>query len=246
MLQLILNGGLILEVRVYESPNGNLQIADAWVKEKIIVFNSGSLASLVETGAYAEAIKLCRSAWAAGQDPKFWETQLGYVFFLDYESDEHWLYTVPIFEALVAKDPSDVNARFWLGYTFNILSHNLERSRQELLQVLSRDPHHPYAHLKLASSADIDVSIRIEHLRQVLSRQVVNIEAYSSIIDLLLKTKQYMEAKRLYEEFHHVPIFLETEYGIMNEYMNDVFNQVTREHELRHEVQQKLAEIIRS
>jgi pentatricopeptide repeat protein len=199
------------------------------------------LASLVEVDDYAEAVKLCRSAWAAGQDPKFWETQLGYVFFLDFKSDEHWLYTLSIFEALVAKDPSDVNARFWLGYTYDILPpHNSERSKQELLQVLSLDPHHPYAHRLLASFADIDVSIRIEHLRQVLDQQRVNIRAYSSLIDLLLKTKQYAEAKRLYEEFHHIPLFIETEYGIMNEYMNDVFNGRYQEDELRLEIQQKL------
>jgi tetratricopeptide (TPR) repeat protein len=88
---------------------------------------------LIKAEDYDGAEAFCRAALAAGLDPLFWETQLGYIYFLNEKDARAWYeQALPTFESLLAKNPGDTNARFWLGYIYLIVLDDIENSIQEL------------------------------------------------------------------------------------------------------------------
>ncbi len=102
--------------------------------------------NLVRAEDFDEAEAFCRAALAAGLDPLFWETQLGYIYFLNETGIHANCEQAPsTFESLVAKNPADANARFWLAYVYWIVLDDIENSIQELRKVLALNPNHAYA-----------------------------------------------------------------------------------------------------
>jgi len=166
---------------------------------------------------------------------RFWQTQLGYVYFLGHQVDTVHYYESPsIFKALVATDPQDTNAHFWLGYTIEIVFADNEQARQEHTRVLALDPQHPYANLCLAGLVDRQASVT--YLRRTLAIQPANFSALHQLAEILLLNNNHAEIRNILEYMvtHHA--YVEQNYGIMNEYINGVFVGSIDEDEWRENV----------
>lgn len=98
---------------------------------------------------------------------------------------------------MVAKNPADANARFWLAYVYWIVWDNIENSIQELRKVLALNPNHPYANLVLADQPDYEQSAKL--LRRVLKQQPSNFRVLRQLADVLLASEQKAQAKELLE-----------------------------------------------
>ena len=62
---------------------------------------SKRLEKLVATRNYDEAAKLCRAALSETRNPLYWETQLGYVLFLNEEdAEKYYVQTPKVFNPL--------------------------------------------------------------------------------------------------------------------------------------------------
>lgn len=191
---------------------------------------------------YNGASAFCRAALAAGLDPLFWETQLGYIYFLNEKDVRAWYEQAPsTFESLVAKNPADANARFWLAYVCWIVLDDIENSIQELRKVLALNPNHTYANLVLAGQPDYKQSAEL--LRQVLKQQPNNFRALRQLADILLTSEQRAQAKELLEKMLSHEAYVEQHYGIMNEYINGVLTCATQQQELREEAKTQLEQL---
>lgn len=200
------------------------------------------LEKLVRAEDYDRAEAFCRAVLTAGLDPLFWETQLGYIYFLNEKDDRAWYEQAPsTFESLVAKNPADINARFWLAYIYWIILCDTENSIQELRKVLALNPNHAYANLVLAGQPDYEQSAKL--LRWVLKQQPNNFRALRQLADVLLALEQEAEAKELLERILTNEAYVEQQYGIMNEYVNGVLTQATQQQELREEAKAQLDQL---
>lgn len=207
-------------------------------------FDYSKLENLIRAEDYKQAEVFCRAALAAGLDPLFWETQLGYIYFLNEKDVHAWYEQAPFtFESLVAKNPTDANAHFWLAYVYCIICirDNIENSIQELRKVLALNPNHAYANLVLAGQPNYKQSAEL--LRQVLKQQPNNFRALRQLADVLLASKQKAEAKQLLEKMLTNEAYVEHQYGIMNEYINGVLTQATQQQELREEAKVQLEQL---
>ena len=134
---------------------------------------------------------------AAGLDLLFWETQIGYIYFLNEADDRAYYEQAPsTFEYLVARNPADTNTCFWLGYIFSIVLDDIDNSKQELTKVLELNPDHVYANLVLASHPDYEQSVEL--LRRALKQQPNNFRAFRQLANILLASEQKAEAKELF------------------------------------------------
>lgn len=201
--------------------------------------------NLVRAEDFDGAEAFCRAALAAGLDPLFWETQLGYIYFLN-ETDIHanCEQAPSTFESLVAKNPADANAHFWLAYVYWIILCDAKNCIQELKKVLALNPNHAYANLVLAGQSDYKQSAEL--LRRVLKQQPNNFRALRQLADVLLALKQKTEAKELLEKMLTNEAYVEQHYGIMNEYINGVLTCATQQQELREEAKAQLEQLSRN
>jgi len=200
------------------------------------------LQELVEFGDYAQAEVVCRAALARGEDPQFWETQLGYVCFLnERDAKSYYDKALATFTSLTSKYSSDDNARFWLAYIFDVIFSDLERARQELHDCLQLNPNHSYAKLVLAGIVDQEQGKGL--LRKVLQEQPTNFRALRQLADALIAPNQGKEARRILDVMLHNKAYVEQAYGIMNRYMNDVLTNATHEHSLQEEARTLLRQL---
>lgn len=205
-------------------------------------FNYSELENLVRAEDYAGAEAFIRAALAAGISTSFWETHLGYIYFLnETDIDAYYEQAPSTFKSLVAKDPSDTNAHFWLGYIYLIVLNDVDNFRSELRKVLALNPDHAYANLVLASQPDYEQSAEL--LRQVLKQQPNNSRALRQLADVLLTAEQKTEAKELLEKMLTHEAYVEQHYGIMNEYINGVLTCATQQQELRKEAKAQLEQL---
>jgi tetratricopeptide (TPR) repeat protein len=203
------------------------------------------LEDLVRAEDYQQAEVFCRATLAAGLAPLFWETQLGYIYFLNEKDDRAWYeQALPTFESLVAKNPANANARFWLAYVYWIVWDDIENSIQELRKVLALNPNHAYANLVLAGQPDYKQSVEL--LRKVLKQQPNNFRVLRQLANVLLASKQKAQVKELLERILTNEAYVEQQYGIMNEYINDVLTQATQQQELREEAKAQLQQLSRN
>jgi thioredoxin-like negative regulator of GroEL len=103
---------------------------------------------------------------------------------------------------------------------------------------LALNPNHAYANLVLASQPNYQQSAKL--LRQVLKQQPNNFRALRQLADVLLASEQKAEAKELLKRILTNEAYIEQQYGIMNEYINDVLTQATQQQELREEAKAQL------
>ena len=178
-------------------------------------------------------------------DLLFWETQIGYIHFLNEADDRAYYEQAPsTFEYLVAKNPTDANARFWLGYISSIVLDDVDNSRQELTKVLELNPNHVYANLVLASYPDYEQSVEL--LRRALKQQPNNFRALRQLANILLASQQKAEAKELLRRMLTNEAYIDLKYGIMNEYINGVLTCATQQQELREEAKAQLEQLSRN
>lgn len=180
------------------------------------------LTKYVEDEDYLGAVKTCRGAIARGENPHFWQTQLGYVSFLNERDTQSFYVDAPaIFESLAKSYPEDENAHFWLGYCLDIAGHDQSGARQEMYEVLRLSSDHPYANLVLAGLVEQDEAIRLLH--RVLLVQPTNFRALRQLVGIFLTLNRKKEAVRLLNIIRTKDPCVENRYGIMNEYINGVF-----------------------
>lgn len=207
-------------------------------------FNYAELERLVDSEDYDSAAAFCRAAMRTEQDPRFWQTQLGYVCFLNENDLQAFFNEAPaIFESLVATNQSDANAHFWLGYIFIIARANYEAGVREVRKALALDPSHPYANFVLAGRDGPDREETIRLLLQVLRRQPSNFRALQQLADVLVASGRTEEARQVLEAMLTRNAHVEQGYGIMNRYINDVLSGATHEQELREEAAARVARL---
>ena len=177
-----------------------------------------------------------------GVDNLFWQTQIGYICFLN-ETDIEAYYerSQSVFQSLVIQYPADANAHFWLGYIYCIVFNDIDHARQQLREVLKLNLNHPYANLVLASIPNTEDSTEL--LRRVLQQQQTNFRALRQMADLLLISKQKSEALQLLRIILTQEAYIEQNYGIMNIYINEVLTGATNQQTFREGVEAKLAQL---
>lgn len=197
---------------------------------------------LVERENYALAEEVCRAALARGEDQQFWQTQLGYVCFLNEKDAESFFDKAPdAFTSLVNEYPLDDNAHFWLGYILDIVRNDPEKPRQEYRATFELNPRHAYAKLTLAGIVDRDQGIRL--LREVLEEQPTNFRALRQLADTLIAANRHQEAVGVLEVLLRHNAYVEEGYGIMNQYMNGVLTGASHEQRLQEEARAMIRDI---
>jgi tetratricopeptide (TPR) repeat protein len=199
------------------------------------------LTQLIALNDYEGAEVLCYAALSQGVNSHFWRTQLAYVCFLNDRDFEAYYNMVPtVFKSLVAEDPKDANALFWLSYIYNIVLFENEKAKYGLEQVLALEPNHPYANIALAGLTTPEAEhaeAAIKCLQNVLQQQPTNFRALRQLAGVFAQTSRTAEAQDLLQRILHYPAYVEHNYGIMNQYINDVLTGATHEQVWRHEAQ---------
>lgn len=206
------------------------------------VFNYSELESLVKKENFKEAEAFCLAALASEPDHRFWETQLGYLYFLNEKDSDSFYNRAPtVFESLVANNAVDVNAHFWLGWIYMIVLNDSESAQRELREALALDPNHPYANLALASR--LNAAEGAELLRRTLKQQPTNFRALRDLADVFLTVSKKTEARSLLKLMLTYEAYIERSYGIMNQYINDVLTGATHEQSWREEARSQLNQL---
>lgn len=199
------------------------------------------LTQLINLKDYSEAEALCYAALSQSIHSHFWRTQLGYVCFLNERDFEAYYNKAPtVFKSLVAEDPKDANALFWLSYIYNIVFSEDEKAKYGLEQVLALEPNHPYANIALGGLTIPDAehsAAVITCLQHVLQQQPTNFRALRQLADVFVQTNRKAEAQNLFQRMLSYPAYVEHDYGIMNHYINGVLTGATHEEAWRYEAQ---------
>jgi tetratricopeptide (TPR) repeat protein len=203
------------------------------------VFSYTDLERLIENEQYSEAEAICQEAIASSVDKLFWRTQLGYVYFLNFPDEDYPENSIAIFEALVKDYPNDPNAHFWFGYLNWIFYSEIDFAITELLKVLELEPNHPYARLVLAGHNADHISSLVPLMQQI-QIQPNNYRALMQSGDFYRDKKNLETAREFYLKIIQNPPYIETGYGIMNTYINDVFTFATRAEDVKNETKEIL------
>lgn len=186
--------------------------------------NLTMLDSFVSAGKFNKAEALCLSKLnPQAKDYTLWLTQLGYIYFLNEENTTaYYEKCLPVFIQLVEKDAQNEDALFWLAYLSYIIHHDTEGSKSKLHQLLRLNPAHSYANLVMAGFSDTPDQEKLSYLYGVLKQQPNNLRAAKQSIEILLRYGKVDEARLLWRDLNGNEPYTETNYGIMNEYINGV------------------------
>ncbi len=159
-----------------------------------------------------------------------------YVLFLNEEDDQSYYNDAPsVFEGLVAKYPEDANAHFWLGYIYNIILNDIVSAQKEMEKCLQLSEDFPYACVVLSGLVgDVDSIIL---LKRGLKRQPNNFRMLRQLAGILMREGRRSEAKEVLSIILDHRAYVETNYGIMNNYINDVLTAANHEITWRTECQ---------
>jgi tetratricopeptide (TPR) repeat protein len=186
-----------------------------------------SLVQLVQAQKFEQAANFCLQMLGSETTNRFWKTQLGYVYFLNEENvDAHYHKAIATFESLVQEDATDVNALFWLGYLNNIVLNDLEQASYWVQQALSLDEYHPYANLTLAGLT-LNNNLNETLLRRVIAVQPRNIRVIVQLCKYLVAENKLDEAKIIYQLLLSNPPYYEENYGVLNDYINEVLTSAS-------------------
>lgn len=180
-------------------------------------------AELVAAERYHAAEALATSLLAQRADDwAFWKTQLGYTCFLNERDDAAWFERAPRhFDELAARRPHDANARFWKAYVATIALNAQETAREDLRTVLRQSPRHPYAALVLGGMGG-DANEAVRHVAASLAVIPNSVRALRDLARLLDALGRREEARRALAALMAVEPFVETRFGVMNPYANQV------------------------
>lgn len=183
--------------------------------------DDNSLELLVEAGRLDEAAEWCRRRLADSSHADHWLRQLGFVCFLNESNDAAYYEDAPrIFREIAERSLEDADAHFWLGYVRTIIESDHAGAEDSLSAALRVDPSHPYAHLVLSGikqGADA-----VQELRCTLASQPGNLRAWRALAQELTRTGDYDGGRRALQQLVAAEPYVETRYGIMNAYVNEV------------------------
>ncbi len=179
------------------------------------------LEALVDTGRFEEAAELCRLRLADAQHANRWLRELGFVCFLNDTNDTAYYEDAPrIFRELAQRSEESADAHFWLGYVRAIVESHRAAADESLTRALRLEPMHAYAHL-VRAGLNQD-SGAIHDLRLALDVQPGNLRAWRSLAQTLAQVGDRDGSRRSLERLVNAEPYIETQYGIMNTYMNEV------------------------
>jgi tetratricopeptide (TPR) repeat protein len=202
-------------------------------------FDYHLLEELVNREEYDTAEQFCVEAAKGELDPQFWETQLGYLYFLNERDLESYYKKAPsMFERLVARNSDDANARFWLGYLYEIVLCDSQNALKHLREVLAKDADHPYANLVISGLCDSGESVTL--LKRALTQQPTNFRVLRQLSDVLIASSNLEEGREVLRQIIEKKPYLERSYGIMNRYINDVLTGATHEVAWREQARTRL------
>ncbi|AFZ24215.1 hypothetical protein Cylst_1969 [Cylindrospermum stagnale PCC 7417] len=205
--------------------------------------NYSELERLVSAEEYDKAEDFCLQVLNTGVESMFWQTQLGYIYFLNEQDIDGYYEKAPsIFQSLVTKYPDNINAHFWLGYIYSVVLNDLDKSILEFKKVLLLNPNHPYTNLVLAGYPDYENSEKQKFLSKALKQQPTNLRVLNEMSNLLFAVNQKPDAKKFLENILNYEGYVERDYGIMNQYINDVLTCATHQQNIRQEAKLKLAQ----
>lgn len=202
------------------------------------------LYDLAADGRYQAAVDHCFSVLDDGDiDRGFWTMQIGLLYFLNYWETGGLFEEAPRFaEQAVWLAPHSPDAHFWYGWISQIAFSDNNLARREYLECLDLVPEHPYAHLALGSM-DLPPEETKQHLLQILDLQPSNYRALMLFADAGLRLDEHSLAAATLNHLLDCRPFVENGYGIMNDYINDVFNGAYRQDEIAEEARTKLEEL---
>jgi tetratricopeptide (TPR) repeat protein len=199
------------------------------------------LSQLVGDGKWADAEVFCQEMVESGADHVFWTTQLGYVCFLNDEDDGARYERAPaIFESLVTEDSANVNARFWQAYVDLILFDDQDTARLRLDEIRKLDSNHAYTSLVLAGLHDGEEAS--ECIQATLRVQPDNFRALLQAFEYWTGLGNRKEATEAAVRIVDHDPYVETAYGIINPYMNEVLTGA----EWAHQTKQKMLDWLKN
>lgn len=205
--------------------------------------NYDEFRTLVQDAQFVAAAAFCHTALNSGADPLYWTTQLGYSHFLNYTDDDaYYNKSLSVFEDLVSQYPTNVNALFWLGYLYHILYNDAGTAKKKLQEALALDPDHPYANLVLAGLLNPDDSYKLLH--RALKSQPRNFRVLRQMINMLIETNQRNDAEKTLKIMLTEEPYVELQYGIMNEYINDVLTGASHRDSWQEEARDHLRQLL--
>lgn len=174
---------------------------------------------------------------------RFWKTQLVYVCFLNDKDNAAQFERSPLhLGELVARYPNDHNGHFWKAYVDLILLDAREAARNELYALSRVAPYHAYVSLVLGGMPE-EASKAVGHLEASLRIVPNNFRAMRDLGYVLNRQDRRGEARLVFEALLLAHPFVETSYGVMNPYMNEVLtgagHAAAWKAEARHYIAQK-------
>jgi tetratricopeptide (TPR) repeat protein len=139
---------------------------------------------------------------------------------------------------LIILNPYDANRLFWFGYVEGILFNRIQKGIPYLLKAIAIQPELSYAHLVLAGYTDIPGE-KLRLLEAVVQQHPTLLRALIEMAEILMILRQNDQAKSILEFILKTSPYIETEYGIMNNYINDVLTGATRWKSIRDEALSK-------
>ncbi len=202
------------------------------------------LLDLAEAEKYEAAIDYCFSVLDEGDiDRGFWTLQIGLLYFLNYWNTGALFEEAPRFvEKAVWLSPHSPDAHFWFGWVSQIAFGDTLLARREYEECLELVPEHPYSHLALAGIG-LPPSETKRHLERVLERQPENYRALMLYSAACADLGDIEAAQAALNRVLDCRPYVETGYGVMNHYINDVFNGSWRQDEIADEARKKLDEL---
>lgn len=179
------------------------------------------LEALVEAGRLEEAAELCRHHLADAPHADRWLRELGFVCFLNDANDTAYYEDAPrIFRELAQRSPESADAHFWLGYVRAIVESDKAGAEDSLNRALRLEPKHAYAYL-VRSGLKEDAGA-IHDLRLALDVQPGILRAWRTLAQALAQVGDRDGSRSALERLVSAEPYIETQYGIMNTYMNEV------------------------
>jgi hypothetical protein len=200
------------------------------------------LMELAYNEEYEQAISLCKEIIADlnSQDEIYWRTQLGYLYFLNYQNNfiDFYVNAPSVFQHLVEDFPTDANSRFWLGYINIIAFEYVAVAKKHLHITLELAPKHPYASLIL--SAYYGRIQQETYFRNTLKQQPSNFRALSELLSLFEKENQESDMKTVLDTIVSTQAYEEKHYGVMNSYINELFTFFDKQSKIKEQANLQL------
>lgn len=181
-----------------------------------------TLEMLVKENRVSEALKIVNGAIELKQNEEFWKTQLAYITFINEQDDKSRFTTPSLFTNLVEAYPPNANNYFWLGYTTYILFGQIEVAQNHLNKAKEIESTHFYSNLVLAGFS-VNDNEKLLLLENILERTPFLYRGLMEKAEVFIRLGQVDNARTTLFLLIASDPYVEQNYGILNDYMNEVF-----------------------